>query len=84
LKIVYLIRAYEPSNTKKERVMYGRNQDSGLWQAILIVAAMLLCFCVVPAHAAGLLTPADGRLPPLEVRDQHVSVVIEDGMPSPP
>ena len=59
--------------------MNGRNQDSGLWQAILIGAAMLLCFSVLPAQAAGLLTPADGSLPPLEIRDHHVSVVIEDG-----
>jgi Ca-activated chloride channel family protein len=30
-------------------------------------------------HAAGLLTPSDGRLPPLELTEQHVEVVIEDG-----
>lgn len=31
------------------------------------------------AQAAGLLSPADGRLPPLEIREHHVSVVVEDG-----
>ena len=31
------------------------------------------------AHAAGLLTPTDGSLPPLEIGDHRVSVVIEDG-----
>ena len=30
-------------------------------------------------HAAGLLTPSDGRLPPLDLTEQHVEVVIEDG-----
>ena len=31
------------------------------------------------AGAAGLLSPADGRLPPLRIKDHQVSVVIEDG-----
>jgi Ca-activated chloride channel family protein len=31
------------------------------------------------AEAAGLLTPADGGLPPLSIRDHHVEVVVEDG-----
>jgi Ca-activated chloride channel family protein len=31
------------------------------------------------AHAAGLLTPSDGSLPPLDLKSQHVTVVIEDG-----
>ncbi len=31
------------------------------------------------AFAAGLLTPADGSLPPLAIRDHAVSVIIEDG-----
>lgn len=30
-------------------------------------------------HAAGLLTPSDGSLPPLDLKAQHVTVVIEDG-----
>ena len=30
-------------------------------------------------QAAGLLTPSDGRLPPLELTEQHVEVIIEDG-----
>jgi len=30
-------------------------------------------------QAAGLLTPSDGSLPPLELKEQHVDVVIEDG-----
>jgi Ca-activated chloride channel family protein len=59
--------------------MNGRKVNSGIWQVVLLAAAMLLCFSVLPAQAAGLLTPADGSLPPLEIRDHHVSVVIEDG-----
>ncbi|MDJ0779095.1 MAG: VIT and VWA domain-containing protein [Gammaproteobacteria bacterium] len=31
------------------------------------------------SQAAGLLTPADGALAPLEIREHHVDVVIEDG-----
>jgi Ca-activated chloride channel family protein len=31
------------------------------------------------AHAAGLLTPSDGSLPPLDLKSQQVNVVIEDG-----
>jgi Ca-activated chloride channel family protein len=31
------------------------------------------------SHAAGLLTPSDGRFPELEIRDHAVDVVIEDG-----
>lgn len=30
-------------------------------------------------HAAGLLTPSDGSLPPLDLKSQEVRVVIEDG-----
>ena len=32
-----------------------------------------------PAQAAGLLSPSDGSLPALEIRDHRVDVVIEDG-----
>ena len=38
----------------------------------------LLLFSGV-TQAAGLLTPSDGSLPPLEIRDHAVHVVIEDG-----
>ncbi|MGE0080271.1 MAG: VIT domain-containing protein [Thiohalomonadaceae bacterium] len=31
------------------------------------------------AEAAGLLTPVDGSLPPLDIRDHHVEVTVEDG-----
>jgi len=31
------------------------------------------------AHAAGLLTPSDGTLPSLDIREHAVSVVVEDG-----
>ncbi len=33
----------------------------------------------VSSQAAGLLSPKDGSLPPLELKEQHVDVVIEDG-----
>lgn len=48
----------------------------------LLAMALALLAAVAtlgPAHAAGLLTPADGSLPPLQIRDHHVEVVVEDG-----
>ncbi len=40
----------------------------------------LLSLCSIGgAQAAGLLSPADGAQPPLEIRDHKVNVVIEDG-----
>lgn len=40
----------------------------------------LLSLCTIGgAQAAGLLSPADGSRPPLEIRDHMVNVVIEDG-----
>lgn len=44
-------------------------------QGILVLAAFGVSLC----QAAGLLQPSDGSLPPLEIRDHQVSVVIEDG-----
>ena len=35
--------------------------------------------CTPGAQAAGLLTPADGRFPALQIKQHHVNVVIEDG-----
>jgi Ca-activated chloride channel family protein len=43
-----------------------------------LVAGIALLACA-GTQAAGLLTPADGSLPPLEIRDHAVAVVIEDG-----
>ncbi len=45
-------------------------------RCLLAGAALLLA---VDSHAAGLLTPADGSLPALDLREHHVAVVIEDG-----
>ncbi|MGM0594448.1 MAG: VIT and vWA domain-containing protein [Pseudomonadota bacterium] len=59
--------------------MYGRREQSGSWQVVVLLAAMLMCWLALPAKAAGLLTPKDGSLPELEIRDHHVDVVIEDG-----
>ncbi len=47
-------------------------------QALMLAVAMLFV-TALPAQAAGLLTPKDGSLPALEIKDQHVRVVIEDG-----
>ena len=44
--------------------------------ALAGIAAWLLLGSV---NAAGLLTPTDGSLPPLSIKDHHVEVVIEDG-----
>ncbi|MEJ2456281.1 MAG: VIT and VWA domain-containing protein, partial [Candidatus Thiodiazotropha sp.] len=45
-------------------------------RAVLILAALGI---VSLGQAAGLLQPKDGSLPPLEIRDHQVSVVIEEG-----
>ena len=53
-----------------------RNPLSHLWR----IAIMLICMTAGTfANAAGLLTPSDGSLPALDLREQHVKVVIEDG-----
>lgn len=45
----------------------------------LLLAIAMLFVSTLPARAAGLLTPSNGSLPALEIRDHHVTVVIEDG-----
>ena len=40
---------------------------------------MILMLLAAPAWSAGLLSPVDGSLPPLQIRDHQVRVVIEDG-----
>ena len=49
-----------------------------LIQPMMLAIAMLFV-TALPAQAAGLLTPSNGSLPALEIKDQHVRVVIEDG-----
>jgi Ca-activated chloride channel family protein len=47
-----------------------------------VLIALIVAFAALAAaqaQAAGLLSPSDGRLPALEIRDHEVSVVIEDG-----
>jgi Ca-activated chloride channel family protein len=48
---------------------------------ILVRLLVLLIGMLMGAssHAAGLLTPSDGSLPPLDLKSHHVTVVIEDG-----
>ncbi|MGD8309080.1 MAG: VIT and VWA domain-containing protein [Chromatiales bacterium] len=48
-----------------------------IWVRALALVAGLLAGSW--AQAAGLLTPSDGSLPPLELREHRVAVVIEDG-----
>ncbi len=40
---------------------------------------MILMLMAAPGWSAGLLTPVDGSLPPLQIRDHQIRVVIEDG-----
>jgi Ca-activated chloride channel family protein len=42
-------------------------------------AGIAACLLVTTTQAAGLLSPADGSLPPLSIKAHHVDVVIEDG-----
>lgn len=54
---------------------------TSLWTNIKFGAAVLLTalFATQSAHAAGLMTPASGGLPVLEIKQHHVDVLIEDG-----
>ena len=52
-----------------------------LWRGIKRMAAVV-CAALLMAQsvqAAGLMTPASGHLPALEIREHHVDVVVEDG-----
>jgi Ca-activated chloride channel family protein len=50
---------------------------SPMWLLSLVLGAGLLSGSLT--QAAGLLTPEDGSLPPLEIKEHHVQVTIEDG-----
>jgi Ca-activated chloride channel homolog len=52
-----------------------------IWQTFKRYAAAVGASALIShtALAAGLMTPASGNLPQLEIRQHHVSVVIEDG-----
>lgn len=56
--------------------MNRRTGRKCFWQGLVLLAALTLCGT---AQTAGLLTPSDGSLPSLEIRDHWVDVVIEDG-----
>ena len=56
--------------------MNRRTGKKCFWQGLVMLAALALCGT---AQTAGLLTPSDGSLPSLEIRDHWVDVVIEDG-----
>lgn len=49
----------------------GQLLAAGIW--------ILCAFTSLPAYSAGLLTPASGNLPALDIQDHKVSVIIEDG-----
>ena len=50
--------------------------SKNIWLGLVLLAASLFAGYT---QAAGLLTPGDGSLPALEIRDHQVDVVIEDG-----
>ncbi len=43
------------------------------------LALLFGCLLTNPTLAAGLMTPANSSLPPLQIREQHVTVDVEDG-----
>ncbi len=54
--------------------------SKSLLKRINSIMAMAMCMLgVQPLMAAGLLTPTNSNLPPLEIRDHEVTVTIEDG-----
>jgi len=56
--------------------MNTQTARSGIWPVLALLAVLLFSNM---AQAAGLLTPSDGSLPALEIRDHQVDVLIEDG-----
>tara|TARA_A100001391_G_scaffold108388_1_gene72785 strand:+ start:2430 stop:4502 length:2073 start_codon:yes stop_codon:yes gene_type:complete len=44
-----------------------------------LAGALMLTLAATGARAAGLMTPSDGDTPPLSLREQHVTVDVEDG-----
>ena len=56
--------------------MTSRHFLRNAWQGIILTTTLLL---TTLTQAAGLLQPSDGSLPPLEIKDHQVEVVIEDG-----
>jgi len=56
--------------------MNGQIRSKHILQGLVLLTASLFANFT---QAAGLLTPSDGSLPSLEIRDHQVAVVIEDG-----
>lgn len=56
--------------------MTTKNHPQTWMSGLLLIAALLASGT---SFAAGLLTPQDGSLPPLAIKDHRVSVIIEDG-----
>ena len=44
-----------------------------------LAGGLTLLLVAAAAQAAGLMTPTEGGVPPLELREQHVTVDVEDG-----
>ena len=49
-----------------------------IWIWTLFAYTTMLCIYTFNSHAAGLLSPADGSIPPLAIRDHRVNVIIQD------
>ena len=56
--------------------MNRQTDRKNIWQGLILLAVSLFAGFT---QAAGLLTPSDGSLPSLEIRDHQVNVLIEDG-----
>jgi Ca-activated chloride channel family protein len=59
-----------------EKSMNKQFCNKDRWLVLMLMALFLVAG---PVQAAGLLTPGDGSVPPLEIREHMVDVVIEDG-----
>ena len=68
------LRSFIKHRSIKETIMKSITQRIS-YGLILI----LLALPGAQAIAAGLLSPSSGNLPPLEIREHHVEVVLEDG-----
>ncbi len=49
------------------------------WSVQLLMSCLLIVLGAGTGLGAGLLTPVDGSLPPMEIKEHKVKVVIEDG-----
>jgi len=59
--------------------MNGRKRDSVVWQVILIVAAMVLCFSVLSARADVVINEQSQMMETMKIEDLSADMVFRAG-----